>query len=101
MFLALSTAVLLAVPPKDSWFGADKVKHFFVSAFVQSASFSAARALGASNSSAQTFAGVTTAAIGIGREVHDRRRGRIFSVRDLAWDAAGGVAAAALLRRTR
>lgn len=101
MIRELSVALLLAVPPRDSWFGTDKVKHFFMSAFVQSASFSAARALGASTSSAQVVGGISTAAIGIGREVHDRRRGRIFSVRDLTWDAAGGVAAASLLRRTR
>jgi uncharacterized protein YfiM (DUF2279 family) len=101
MIRELSTALLLAIPPRDSWFGTDKVKHFFMSAFVQSAAFSAARALGASNSSAQAIGGVTTGVMGIGREVYDRRRGRIFSVKDLAWDAAGGVAAAGLLRRTR
>lgn len=101
MMLALSAALLLAAPPKDRWFGTDKVKHFFMSAFVQSAGFSAARALGASNSGAQVAGGVATAVVGIGREVHDRRVGRIFSVRDLTWDAAGGVAAAAVLRRTR
>jgi uncharacterized protein YfiM (DUF2279 family) len=77
------------------------VKHFFVSAFVQSAAFSAARAAGMPNSRAQTVAGVTTGVIGIGREVYDRRHGRIFSAKDLVWDAAGGLAAASLLRRTR
>ena len=101
MIRELSLALALAIPPRDSWFGADKVKHFFMSAFVQSATFSAARALGASNAAAQGIGGVATGAIGIGREVHDRRVGRIFSFRDLTWDAAGGVTAAALLRRTR
>ena len=101
MILALSAAALLAIPPKDGWFGTDKVKHFFMSAFVQSASFSAARAAGLSNSSAMAIGGVTTGIVGFGRELHDRRQGRVFSVKDLAWDAAGGVAAASLLRRTR
>lgn len=101
MILGLSAALLLAVPPRDTWFGTDKVKHFFMSAFVQSAAFSAARAAGAPHSSAQAIAGVATGGIGIGREVYDRRSGRIFSVKDLAWDAAGGLAAAAVLRRTR
>ena len=101
MIRELTMAALLAAPPRDGWFGTDKVKHFFMSAFVQSASFSAARAFGASNSSAQAIGGITTTAVGIGREVHDRRHGKIFSVKDLTWDAAGGVAAAALLRRSR
>lgn len=101
MILALSAAVLLAAPPGDRWFGADKVKHFFVSALVQSVSFSTARALGASNSGALGIGGVTTGVVGFSRELHDRRRGGIFSVKDLAWDAAGGVAAAALLRQAR
>ena len=101
MILALSAAALLALPPKDGWFGADKVKHFFMSALVQSATFSAARAVGASHASAQIIGGATTGIVGLGREFHDRRQGRIFSVRDLAWDAAGGVAAASLLKRTK
>jgi uncharacterized protein YfiM (DUF2279 family) len=101
MIRELAAVVLLASPPGDKWFGTDKVKHFFMSAFVQSATFSAARAAGVSSSNAQMIGGVATGVVGIGREVHDRRLGRIFSVKDLAWDAAGGVSAAALLRRTR
>jgi uncharacterized protein YfiM (DUF2279 family) len=101
MILALSAAALLALPPKDSWFGADKVKHFFMSAMVQSVTYSAARAAGVSQASAQAIGGVTTGVVGLGRELHDRRQGRIFSVKDLVWDAGGGVAAASLLRRTR
>lgn len=101
MIRELSVAVLLAAPPRDGWFGTDKVKHFFMSAFVQSAAFSAARAAGASTSAAQGTGALATAVVGIGREVYDRRRGRIFSVKDLAWDAAGGIAAASLLGRTR
>jgi uncharacterized protein YfiM (DUF2279 family) len=101
MTRALLFASLLALPPKDGWFGVDKVKHFLVSAFVQSATFSAARAAKVPRSNAHALAGVSTAVAGIGREVHDRRRGRVFSVKDLAWDAAGGVAAAALMHGTR
>lgn len=101
MILNVAAAILIALPPRDAWFGTDKVKHFFVSAFLQSAGYSVARAAGASNSRAQLMAGAVTGAIGIGREVHDRRVGKIFSVRDLAWDAAGGATAAIALRRTR
>ena len=98
---ALLLASLLAAPPKDGWFGVDKVKHFLVSAFVQSATFSAARAAKVPRPNAHVLAGVSTAAAGIGREVHDRRRGRVFSAKDLAWDAAGGLAAAAMMNGTR
>ncbi len=102
MILGLTAAaLLLAAPPRDSWVGTDKVKHFFMSAFVQSAAFSVARAAGVRSSSAHAVAGVTTGVIGIGREVYDLRQSRIFSAKDLVWDAAGGLAAAGLLRRTR
>ena len=101
MIKALIVAVALAGPPKDRWFGADKVKHLFVSAFVQSAAFSAARAANLSVSNAHVAAGVVTGAIGIGREVHDKRLGKPFSLKDLTWDAAGGVGAALVLNKTR
>jgi uncharacterized protein YfiM (DUF2279 family) len=94
-------AVLLSPPARDPWFGPDKVKHFFVSAFVHSGAFSAMRAARVSHSNAQAIAGVTSISIGVGRETYDRRRGRPFSFKDLAWDAAGIVAAAALLNGTR
>lgn len=98
---ALIVATVLAVPPRDRWFGADKVKHLFVSAFVQSAAFSAARAARLPRSNAHAAAGVVTAVVGIGREIHDKRAGKPFSLKDLTWDAAGGVGAAVLLKRTR
>ena len=100
--LALSDAQgAAAAPPKDRWFGVDKVKHLFVSAFVQSAAFAGARAANMSVSNAHAAAGVTTAIIGLGREVHDKRRNKPFSFKDLTWDAAGGAGAAALLNKTR
>lgn len=103
-FLILSaahTAQAQPSPQKDRWIGVDKVKHLFMSAFVQSAAFSVARAAKLSVSNAQVAASVATAVVGIGREVHDKRVGKPFSFKDLAWDAAGGVAAAALLNKTR
>ena len=38
---------------------------------------------------------------GIGKEIHDRRGGHIFSLRDLVADALGLSAAYLLLRQTR
>jgi putative lipoprotein len=87
--------------PGDDWFGADKLKHFFLSALIQSATFSAARTVGLDKSASQIAGGVAVAGFGLGKELHDRRAAKAFSVRDLAWDAAGGVAAAGLLNGTR
>lgn len=81
--------------------GVDKVKHFFMSAFVQSVSFSVARAAGADRADAQVAAGISTMSIGILKELHDRRLGGPFSGPDLVWDAAGALAAAAILNGTR
>jgi putative lipoprotein len=92
---------LLHGPPVRYWLGADKLKHFFMSALIQSATFSAARATGLGKSRSQIAGGVSVVGFGLGKEFHDRRAKKPFSVEDLAWDAAGAVAAAALLNRTR
>lgn len=85
----------------DPWFGPDKIKHFFASAFVQSVSYSALRAVDASHGPALVGATLTSAAVAVGKEVHDARRGMGFSGRDLVWDAAGVGGATLLLDRTR
>jgi putative lipoprotein len=90
-----------AARPADHWLGRDKLKHFFVSAFVQSVGFATLQAAGADRSSALAGATAATAAFGIGKELVDRRQGGPFSVRDLAWDAAGAGAATLVLVRTR
>ena len=86
--------------PADRWFGADKVQHLFMSAFVQSASYGSLRGAGLSHGAALAGATATTAAVGIGKELRDRRVTGVFSVRDLAWDAAGAGAMSVLLART-
>jgi uncharacterized protein YfiM (DUF2279 family) len=85
----------------DSWFSADKLKHFFISAFVQSVSYSALRTARASRDGALVGASTVTLIVGVGKEIHDDRSGESFSVRDLAWDAVGAGAATVLLSRTR
>lgn len=84
----------------DRWFGADKVKHFFTSAFVQSASYGTLRGVGAGHGAALAGASVTTAGVGIGKELFDARRGGHPSRKDLAWDAAGAATVSVLLART-
>lgn len=86
--------------PGDGWVGADKVKHFLTSAFVQSATYATLQAAGAERGPALVGASVVTLSAGVGKEWLDRRRGGPFSGRDLVWDAAGAAAATALLVRT-
>lgn len=87
--------------PSDHWFGPDKVQHFFSSAFVQGMTYGSLRSTGLSHGRSLTGASVATAAVGVGKEVHDLRVKDEFSYRDLTWDAAGGVAVTVLLVRTQ
>ena len=88
-------------PSGDKWFSADKAKHFFTAAFVQSASYGGLRYLGASPNSSLLGASVVGATVSIGKEVRDSRVGGNASGKDLTWDAAGMIAASALLHRTQ
>ena len=86
---------------RESWFGSDKIKHFFLSAFVESVAFSFAQAAGANRRTALASGIGAAAVVGLGREIHDKRTpGKWFSYRDLAWDAAGIGSAALLLSHT-
>jgi uncharacterized protein YfiM (DUF2279 family) len=86
--------------PRDGWLGADKVKHFLTSFFVQSVAYSSTRATGAHHTPSLAAASAVTAVVGIGKEIHDRRSYGVFSYRDLTWDAAGAGLATVMLRRT-
>jgi len=86
---------------QDSWFGADKIKHFFMSAFIESITFSALQAARVNHRAALGSAIGVTMAVGVGREIHDKRTpGNIFSVRDLTWDAVGAASGAVMLSHT-
>ncbi len=84
----------------DRWFSADKAKHFVTAAFVQSASFSALRLTGANRGNALAGATLVASATSVGKEVYDQHSGGTASAKDLSWDAAGIVAASALLVHT-
>ena len=105
-FFTLSLAVNLvyaqaAVAHPDGWFGIDKLKHFFMSAFIESVTYSALQAARVRHRPALGSAIGITLAVGVAREIHDKRTpGNIFSVRDLTWDAVGTTAGAVLLSRT-
>jgi putative lipoprotein len=90
-----------AQSPRDSWFGADKLKHFLVAAFTQSVAYSALQAAKVGHDGALAGAWGVTAAVSVAKELHDKRTTGLFSTRDLVWDAAGAGAATVLLVRSR
>ena len=90
-----------ASPPRDSWFGADKLKHFFVAAFTQSVTYSALQAARVRHEQALAGAWAVTATVSVAKELYDKRTTGLFSVRDLVWDAAGAGVATALLAHSQ
>jgi putative lipoprotein len=99
---AINLVYAQAVPVRDSWFGADKIKHFFMSVFVESVTYSALQAARVNHRTALGGAIGITMAVGVGREIHDKRTpGKWFSYQDLTWDAIGATAGAVMLSHTR
>jgi hypothetical protein len=106
--LLLGVALAFAVPlqaqrpkPADPVFGVDKVKHFFIAGFVESMTFASMQAAGSNRSAARVSAISATAVVSIGREIHDKRKKGLFSLRHLAWDAIGAGAALIVLNKTQ
>lgn len=100
--VAAADVVRTPAPPQepvlvDAWFGDDKFRHFAVSFAATAFTFAAARSAGADDA-ALPAAITVAAAAGVGKELYDRRSGRIFSTRDLVWDALGVLAGYAFLR---
>ena len=101
--LCLATNLVFAqtAVARDRWFGVDKIKHFFISAFIESMTYSALQAAHVKRRPALTGAIGVAAAVGVGRELHDRKKsGNRFSYRDLTWDALGIGAGTLMLTRT-
>ena len=87
--------------PGDRWFSADKAKHFFLAAFVQSATYTSLRTVGVGADASLAGASAASVGVSIGKELHDRRGGGSVSAKDLVWDAAGIGGATVLVRRAR
>ena len=68
LLLAFTLAGERGQRPNDGWFGADKVKHFFSAAFVQSVAYSATRAAGVSHGTSLAVATGVTAGASVGKE---------------------------------
>ena len=99
MTTLLAVGLALQLRAADPWFGADKVKHFFLGFFVQSVAYSSLRATKLGHESSLLGSSAVSIGVGLGKELVDARRTR-FSPRDLVWDAAGIGAATFLLERT-
>ena len=84
----------------DAWLTRDKAQHFFLSALAQSVGYGALRGAGVPHGQALAGASVATAALGVGKELRDRRVKGDFSFRDLTWDAAGAGSMTLLLTHT-
>lgn len=91
--LAPSRPRTLAIQEGDAWLGADKFKHAGMSYAITAFSFAA--------TDSEEAAIASGAVAGILKEVMDRRRGSLFSVRDLIWDAAGIALGYAVIKQTR
>jgi uncharacterized protein YfiM (DUF2279 family) len=87
--------------PRDAWFGEDKVRHFLMSYAIVALTYGGARAVGLDREPATVGALATGAVAGVLKEVSDARRGEIFSVRDLVWDAAGLAAGLLVIQAAR
>ena len=99
--LAVNIIYAQAAVARDSWFGIDKIKHFFISAFIESVAYSGLQAAGVNRRPAVAGAIGVTAAAGVAREIHDRRKqNNRFSYKDLTWDGLGIAAGTALVTRT-
>jgi uncharacterized protein YfiM (DUF2279 family) len=96
--LTFALVLSLQGAPSDGWLGADKIKHFLLAGFVQSTSYSVLRATSLDHRSSLMGATALSAGVAVGKELSDRRSTG-FSVRDLAWDAAGIGVSTALLDR--
>jgi uncharacterized protein YfiM (DUF2279 family) len=88
-------------PPADAWLGEDKFRHFWASYVVTSFGFAAAVAADQDRDTALLIGIGAGATAGVAKELYDRRRGQIFSRRDLVADALGIAAAYFLLREIR
>lgn len=93
--LAMADSTEAVAERRDPWVGPDKVKHGVFAFAVQGGSYATLR-LTADHRPALAGATLVTVGLSLLKEYRDRDRTG-FSIRDLAWDAAGIAVAAVLL----
>jgi len=98
LLLSLSLQTLTA---PDKWFAGDKVQHFFIGTFVQSASFGVLRAAKVDKAPAFIAASALSASVAVGKELRDRHGRGDPSAKDAVWTLAGAAAISPALARTK
>ena len=98
LLLSLSLQTLSA---PDKWFAVDKVQHFFIGTFVQSASFGVLRAAKVDRAPALAIASGLSVTAALGKEIRDRNGRGDPSVKDAAWSLAGAAAISPVLARSK
>lgn len=89
----------VAAPHRDPWLGEDKARHFAMSFAATAFAYAAARSA-LDPGHARIAAPAAAVAAGVGKEIHDARDGRWFSLRDMAWNLAGVALGLALIQHT-
>lgn len=87
--------------PVDRWLDVDKAQHFAMAYGSAVVGYGVLRAAQVRHTDAQAAALAGSLALGLGKELVDRRRGGAFSYKDLAWDLLGTCAAWGLLSLNR
>ena len=81
-------AIPVPEPAADRWVAEDKAQHFAMSFAITSMTYGAARSALPPDPARGTAAGLAIL-LGVGKELTDAAAGDRFSLKDLAWDAAG------------
>lgn len=100
-FRSSASRSLVPAGPPDSFTGPDKVKHFFMSGFIEAIGFAALQGINVNRGVSLGAATAATLGIGVAREVHDKRTKGLFSLGDLTWDTLGTGAALLLISHTQ
>ena len=86
---------------EDEWLAIDKAQHFLMSYGSAMFAYGALRAVNIDQRHASAAAVAGSLALGVGKELFDRRQGGPFSGRDLVWDALGTLAGLAFISLDR
>lgn len=86
--------------PQDRWIAEDKARHFALSFAATSMAYGGARLRLDPGPGRRTAAAVALL-LGVGKELVDVRNGGPFSLKDLAWDAAGVALGSLLAQQIR
>jgi uncharacterized protein YfiM (DUF2279 family) len=97
---AARTTATTNPPRADAWIAEDKLQHFAMSFAATAFAYGGARTV-LDPDAALIVAGSTALLAGIGKEIHDARAGRWFSLKDLAWNVAGVALGLTLVHHTR